>query len=195
VRGYKRNPPSLHLIHAEIPLFTPVSLPSPPLFFKQRPPWAARLTSLPSLCTGAKALPELRAAPRATGPPPSPPLSSGAIDRTGELRIAVACPPQCELVLLTASDGCTVAIDASHGHLPVDVSTVARLQSHRVTCVAPRRRAARALHVVWVATWAVHKLRYGPHQARPCPVTARLRIPHALYVWAGHAGFGLWTVF
>jgi hypothetical protein len=112
-------------------MFALVSLPSPPLFFKQRPPWAARLTSLPSLCIGAKALPELGAAPRATGLPPSPPLSSGAIDR----------PPQCELVLLTASDGCAMAIDASRGHLPVDVSTVARLQSHRVTCVAPRRRA------------------------------------------------------
>jgi hypothetical protein len=74
----------------------------------------SRLTHFPSSCIGPGGSPELGAAPRATGPPPSPSLSFGAVDRTGELHVSVARPPHCELVLWTMSGGCVM----THGCAP-----------------------------------------------------------------------------
>jgi hypothetical protein len=84
------------------------AVPSPSLCapaYTRRPP--SRLASVPatlsvsshltpplSPCVGSRASPEPRAAPRPEGSAPSPSLSSGAIDRAGELRLSVVRPPR-----------------------------------------------------------------------------------------------------
>jgi hypothetical protein len=69
-------------------------------------------SSLPVRSPGAS--PKLGAAPRLKEPTPSPSLSSGAVDRAGELCISVARPPRCEWVPSTLSGLCVVV----HGSAP-----------------------------------------------------------------------------
>jgi hypothetical protein len=69
-------------------------------------------------CVGPGASPEHGVAPQPEELTPSPMLSSGAVDHIGELRISVACPPHCELVLLTMSGRCAVV----HGRCPCSPS-------------------------------------------------------------------------
>jgi hypothetical protein len=145
----KGPPLALHSIHAVDLMSAPVSLSSLPLFSSQRPPWTARLTPFLSLCAGPRAPLELEAAPRATGRPPSPPLSSGAVDRASELCISVArlatsgCPQPCQA-------GAPWSMDDTCEHLLADRPIVSRLRPHH----AARHR--RALRVVWTSTWSVH---------------------------------------
>jgi hypothetical protein len=61
-----------------------------------------------SLFVGPGASPELGVSPRPKEPTPSPPLSSDAVDRAGELHPSVARPPHCELVLSIVSGKCIV---------------------------------------------------------------------------------------
>jgi hypothetical protein len=58
--------------------------------------------------TGPKASAEPRAAPQPEGQAPSPPLSSGAVDRAGEFCPSVTRLPRCKLGLSIMSGECTV---------------------------------------------------------------------------------------
>jgi hypothetical protein len=101
-------------------------MPCPPLVSRHhRSPLFFATSSVPShltpplspcACPGAS--PELGVAPRPEEPTPSPPLSSGVVDRAGELHISVARPPHCELVLSTVSGRCVVV----HGRHPYSPS-------------------------------------------------------------------------
>jgi hypothetical protein len=124
------------------------------------------LTRFPSSCIGPGALPELGAALRAAGSPPSPPLSFDDVNRAGELRISVARPPHCNLVLSTVLGRCVVA----HGCAPW---TPSRRPANR--CPAPH-----APHCALCAS--------PPHSGR-CRVCPPRRVggdvgrPHAV-LWA-----------
>jgi hypothetical protein len=108
MRGYKRRPlpfvcprphrclPSVSRPGRALPLFSATSsVPS-------------HLTPPLSPYAGPRASPEPRAAPQPEGPTPSPPLSSGAVDRAGEFRPSVARLPRCELGLSIVSGEYTV---------------------------------------------------------------------------------------
>jgi hypothetical protein len=86
---YKMHPQPLHFICTKVLLSALVSLLLPPLFSSQRPSWIARLTPISSLYAGPRTPPELRAAPRATGPPPSPPDSRRAVAGPVSFRLNV----------------------------------------------------------------------------------------------------------
>jgi hypothetical protein len=90
--------------------------PSPPRspLFSATPSVLSHLTPPLSLCAGPGASPELIAAPRPKGPTHSLLLSSGAVDRDGELRISVARPRRCDLMPWIVSHGCAKA----HGCAP-----------------------------------------------------------------------------
>jgi hypothetical protein len=108
MHGYKRGP-SRCISSAPAPMFAS-GKPSPsrsPLF-STTPSVPSHLTPPLFPCAGPGASPELRVAPRPKELTPSPSLSSNAINRVGELRISVACPPHCELVLSTVSGRCAV---------------------------------------------------------------------------------------
>jgi hypothetical protein len=116
----------------------------------------SHLTPPLSPCVGSRASPDLRAAPRPEGPAPSPPLSSGAIDCVGELRLSVVHPPRFDLASGTVLGRCAEV----HGCFPW---TSSRGQpSRRSSLAAP----CRALHAKWTSTWSVHSLRFRPHHAR-----------------------------
>jgi hypothetical protein len=131
--NYKRRPP--HCLSYAPALLSASGKPPPPRLASASttPSMPSRLTHFPSSCACPGGSPELEAAPRAAGPPPSPSLSSGAIDRTGELRISVACPPRYQLVLWIVSGGCAVA----HGCAPLTPSR--RTADFRPAPPAPRR--------------------------------------------------------
>jgi hypothetical protein len=97
----------LLVVHA-ISLLSAPGKPSPPRspLFSATPSVPSHLTPPLSPWTGPGASPDLRAAPRPEGPASSPPLSSGAIDRAGELRISVVRPHRCDLVCWTMSGRC-----------------------------------------------------------------------------------------
>jgi hypothetical protein len=67
----------------------------------------SHLTPPLSPCVGPRALPEPKAAPQPKGLAPSPPLSSGAIDCAGEVRLSVVCPPRYNSAPGTMSGRCT----------------------------------------------------------------------------------------
>jgi hypothetical protein len=113
-----------------------------------------------SLCAGSRTSPEPRATPRLEGPAPSPPLSSDAINRAGELCLSVIRPPRFDSLLGTVSVRCAEV----HGCFPW---TSSRGPSNRRASLAAPRHALRA---VWTSTWFVHGLRFGPRRARQCPI-------------------------
>jgi hypothetical protein len=84
IHGYKRRPP-LHLVH-NCAVFTS-GKPSPPhrLYFSTAPSVPSRLTPPLSPCAGPGAPQGPGAASSLVQVTPSPPLSSEAIDRAGEL--------------------------------------------------------------------------------------------------------------
>jgi hypothetical protein len=116
-------------------------------------------------CVGPRASPEPRAAPRPEGPAPSPPLSSGTIDRADELRLSVVRPSRFDSVPGTVSGRCTEV----HGCF---LWTSSRGSSSRWSSLAAPRRALRA---VWTSTWSVHAHRFRPHRAKRCTI-ARIDI-------------------
>jgi hypothetical protein len=114
MHDYKWRPP--HCISsAPVPLSTSgkPSLPCSPLF-SATPLVPSHLIPPLSLCACPGASPAFGAAPRAEGPASSPPLSSGAVDRTGELLFSVVHPPHCVLVPWTMSGRCV----EGHGCAP-----------------------------------------------------------------------------
>jgi hypothetical protein len=81
--------------------------------------------------TRSRASPDPRAVPQPEGPAPSPTLSSGTVDRTGELRFSVVRPPRFDSAPGTVSGTCTKV----HGCFPWTSSHV--LSSHRPSLAAP----------------------------------------------------------
>jgi hypothetical protein len=120
----------------------------------------SHLTPPLSPCVGPRALPEPRVTPRPGGPAPSPPLSSGAIDRVSELHLSVVHPPRFDSAHGTVSGRCAEV----HGCFPWTSSH--RPSYRRPLLAAPRH----ALHAVWTSTWYVHSLCFGPCHARRCPI-------------------------
>jgi hypothetical protein len=111
-------------------------------------------SSLP--CIGPRASPDFAAAPRPEGLAPSPSLSSGAVNRVGELYISVVHPPHHDLVPWTMLGRCT----AGHGCTPWT-------PSHSWSSLAA---PCHALRTVWTLTWSVHGPRFGPRHDRRCPI-------------------------
>jgi hypothetical protein len=120
----------------------------------------SHLTPPLSPCAGHRALLEPRAAPRLEGLAPSPPLTFGAINHAGELRLFVV--PLLALIqcLGPCQAGAARSMDASHGHLPVGCPVTGRRWQRHVA------RQCHALHTVWTLTWYVHGLRFRPRHAR-----------------------------
>jgi hypothetical protein len=134
------------------------SLQLSPLFFATSP-MPSHLTPPLSPYAGPRASPEPRAAPRPKGPAPSPPLSFGAIDRTGELRLSIVHPPRFDSEPGTMSGRCTEV----HGCFLWTSSSGP--SSHRLSMAAPRRvpapRAARHVDLDVVCS-------RPPLRATPC---------------------------
>jgi hypothetical protein len=102
------------------------------------------LTHFPSSCAGPGGSPELGAARQAAGPPPSPSLSSDAVDRANELRISIARPPRCEMVLLTVLASCTMARGCAPwktSHQPINCRPAPPVP-HRALYASPRSPCA-----------------------------------------------------
>jgi hypothetical protein len=119
-RAYKGHPPPTRAFHPRQRLLS-ASGKSPPhhvTSISATPSVPSHLTRFPSSSAGQGASPELGVAPRATRPPPSQSLSSSTVDHASELRISVARPPHCKLMLSTMSGKCTVV----HGRRPCSPS-------------------------------------------------------------------------
>jgi hypothetical protein len=86
---------------------------SEPPLFSTTPSVPSQLTLPPSPCAGPRASPEPRAAPWPKGPAPSPSLSSGTVDRAGELCSSVAHLCHHELEIPTVSGGFAVCFGCS----------------------------------------------------------------------------------
>jgi hypothetical protein len=99
---YKRRLPP-HLIRNCVVSVSGKSSPPHRLCFSVAPSVPSRHTPPLSPCAGPEAPQGPRAAPRPAQVTPSPLLSSGAVDRAGELPLLITCPPSYELVLLTMS--------------------------------------------------------------------------------------------
>jgi hypothetical protein len=103
----------------------------------------SHLTPHLSPYAGPRASPKPRAAPRPEGPAPSPPLSSDAVDRAGELCLSIVRPPRFDSALGTVSGRCTEV----HGCFPWTSSR--RSSSRRPSLAAPCRvLTSRAAHCV-----------------------------------------------
>jgi hypothetical protein len=107
---------------------------------KPSPPHSPLFSSVPShltpplsLYTGPRASPEPRAAPQPEGPTPSPTLSSGAVDRAGELCLSVVHPPHFDSMPGTMSGRCAKV----HGCFPWTYSHGSF--GHRPSLAAPHR--------------------------------------------------------
>jgi hypothetical protein len=84
-------------------------------------------------CAGPRASPKPGVAPQPEGLAPSPPLSFGAVDRTGELCLSIVHPPRFDPAPGTVSGRC---VDV-HGCFPWTSSH--RSSSHRPSLAAPCR--------------------------------------------------------
>jgi hypothetical protein len=132
MHGYKSRPP--HCISSTPTPLSASGKPSPSsssLFFAT-PSVPSHLISLLSPCAGPGASPDLGAAPRHEGPTFSPPLSSGAIEHTGEIHFSAVRPPRFDLVPWTMSGKCV----EGHGCTPWTPSHGP--SSHRPPLPAPR---------------------------------------------------------
>jgi hypothetical protein len=135
----------------------------------------SHLTPPLSQYAGSRASPEPRAAPRPDGTAPSLPLSSGAVDRAGELRLFVVHPPCFDSAPGTMSGRCAEV----HGCFPWTSSHGS--SSHRPSLAVPRR----ALRAVWTSMWSVHNLCFGPCHARRCliaRVIIHAQLGHQVFV-------------
>jgi hypothetical protein len=183
--GYKRRP-SCCTSFAPAPL-SAFGKPSPPCspLFSIVPSVQSHLTPPLSSCTDPGALLELGVAPQPEELTPSPSLSSGAVDRASELRISVACPPHCELVLSTMSGRCTMV----HGQRMCSPSRRPPPTTPRCAlCVSLSRqsyRDTRAASRVGVSLGNPHApCQTTPGQAMPCSVGS-LRGAHCHRLGAG----------
>jgi hypothetical protein len=164
MHGYKRRPP--HCISSAPAPLSASSKSSPPCspLFSATPSVPSHLTRPLYPCVGPGASPDLGAAPRPEGSTSLPLLSSGAVDRAGELRFSAIHPPRCDLVPWTMSGRCV----KGHGCAPWTPShgypVAGRL------CQRHSARHRRALRPVWTSMWSVHGLHFGPRRARRCPV-------------------------
>jgi hypothetical protein len=104
---YKRRPP-LHLVRTSTVSTSGKPSPLHPPMFSTASSVPSRLTPPLSPYVGPRASPEPRATPQPEGLAPSPPLSSGAVDRIGEFRPSVARLPRFELGLSIVSGECTM---------------------------------------------------------------------------------------